>query len=203
MRTAWVLLGVSAVAVASEPLVGPALTEKELGQLDAGQVVVRRTEPTGNEGIGAESLGVIEAPLSEVWPVLRDCGQFSQFMPRIKTSSSTPVDGGTVCHVELRLPFPLTNLWSDTYATVRELPEGGYQRSWTMLRGTYYRNDGSWRVEPWGDGSRTLVVYAIDSNPKLLVPDALLRSAQTGSLPEVFTAIRQRVVSVRDGGVAP
>jgi hypothetical protein len=50
---------------------------------------------------------------------------------------------------------------------------------------------------PWGDGTRALVRYTIDSDPGLLLPDALIRSAQTGSLPEVFVAIRKRVVELR------
>ena len=51
---------------------------------------------------------------------------------------------------------------------------------------------------PWGDdGKKTLVIYAIDSDPIILIPDGILRSAQTGSLPEVFAAIRKRVVAMR------
>ena len=51
---------------------------------------------------------------------------------------------------------------------------------------------------PWGaEGKKTLVIYAIDSDPIILIPDGILRSAQTGSLPEVFAGIRKRVVAVR------
>ncbi len=42
-----------------------------------------------------------------------------------------------------------------------------------------------------------MVTYAIDSDPIILVPDGILRSAQTGSLPEVFQSIRKRVVALR------
>jgi ribosome-associated toxin RatA of RatAB toxin-antitoxin module len=189
------LLALSALA---EPVPFPKLSEKETKKLEANEVVVREIKPTDNKGVGAESMGVIDAPTSEVWPVLRDCAHFMHFMPKMKKSAIVEENGERICHTELRLPWPLTDLWSDTRSVIREEPAGHYLRSWSLVRGTYHRNNGSWHVLPWGDGKQTLVVYTIDSDPKMAVPDALIRSAQTGSLPDVFTAIRKRVVSLRE-----
>jgi hypothetical protein len=65
------------------------------------------------------------------------------------------------------------------------------------VRGSYRRNDGSWTIIPWGDGTRSLVVYDIDSDPLIAVPDPLIRLGQAGSLPDVITQIRKRVVALR------
>lgn len=181
----------------AQPLTLPAFTDAEAKKLEAGETVVHEVKPTDNKGIGVESFGLIDAPSTEVWPVLRDCAHFASFMPRTKTSSIKEEEGVSLCHVELRLPFPLMNLWSDTKSVQREEPAGHFHRAWTLVRGTYRRNSGSWSVLPWGDGTRTLVIYAIDSDPIILIPDGILRSAQTGSLPEVFAAIRKRVVAMR------
>ena len=182
----------------AQPIERPPLTEAETKRLNGGETVVHEVKPTDNKGIGVESFGLVDAPSTEVWPVLRDCAHFASFMPRTKTSSIKEEEGVSLCHVELRLPFPLMNLWSDTKSVQREEPAGSYHRAWTLVRGTYRRNSGSWSVMPWGDeGKKTLVIYAIDSDPKILIPDGILRSAQTGSLPEVFAAIRKRVVAVR------
>ena len=187
----------SGFAVA-QPVLAPPLTEAETKKLEAGETVIHEVKPTDNKGIGVESFGIIDAPSLEVWPVLRDCQHFSLFMPRTKDSSVKEEAGGPLCHVELRLPFPLANLWSDTKSVHREEPAGHFHRAWTLVRGTYRRNSGSWSLIPWGaEGKKTLVVYAIDTDPAILIPDGILRAAQTGSLPEVFTAIRKRVVSVR------
>lgn len=196
MRLVSLLLLVAVPALA-EPVPFPKLSEKETKKLEANEVVVRDLKPTDNKGVAAEALGLIDAPTSEVWPVLRDCQHFMHFMPKTKKSELLDESGVKLCHVELRLPFPLTDLWSDTKSTVREEPEGHFLRAWTLVRGTYHRNNGSWHILPWGDGKKTLVVYTIDSDPKMIVPDALIRSAQTGSLPDVFVAIRKRVVDVR------
>jgi len=196
MRALLLTVALSAVASA-QPIPFPVLNDAETKKLEAGGVVVHDVVPTDNRGIGVEALGLIEAPSQEVWPVLRDCQHFATFMPRTKASAMNVEDGVPLCHVELRLPFPLTDLWSDTKSVQREEPSGHFHRAWTLVRGTYHRNSGSWTVIPWSDGKKTLVVYAIDSDPKMIVPDAILRSAQTGSLPDVFASIRKRVVALR------
>ncbi len=187
----------------AQPVTLPQLTEAELTRLKAGEVVTRETTPTGGKGVGAMAIGVIDAKSDEVWPVVRDCQHFWQFMPRTKKSSATVEEGvGPICHVELSLPFPLPNLWSDTTSVVREEPKGHYSRVWKLVRGTYHRNDGSWTVVPWAEGTKSVVVYAIDSDPKMAVPDAFIRMGQAGALPEVLTSIRKRVVAVRSQGPA-
>lgn len=197
MRFISLLVAVSSFAVWAEPVPFPKLNDAEKKKLEANEVVVREIKPTDNKGVGAESMGLIDAPTSEVWPVLRDCQHFMHFMPKTKKSEVLDEDGQKLCHVELKLPFPLTDLWSDTKSTVREEPAGHYLRSWTLVRGTYHRNNGSWHVLPWAEGAKTLVVYTIDSDPKMMVPDSMIRAAQTGSLPDVFSAIRKRVASLR------
>lgn len=196
MRASLPLLLISGLALA-QPLQLPTFTAGEAKKLEAGETVVHEVKPTDNKGIGVESFGLIEAPSTEVWPVLRDCEHFATFMPRMKTSAVKEEAGVPLCHVELALPFPLMNLWSDTKSVQREEPAGHYHRAWTLVRGSYRRNSGSWSVLPWGDGTKTLVIYAIDSDPIILIPDGILRSAQNGSLPEVFSAIRKRVVALR------
>jgi hypothetical protein len=66
-----------------------------------------------------------------------------------------------------------------------------------MVRGTYHRNDGSWTIVPFGDGTKSIVVYTVDTDPKMAVPTGLIRLGQNTSLPEVITRIRQRVTTLR------
>ena len=175
----------------------PALPAAEVSQLEAGQVVVHPVTPTGGVGVGAEAFAVVDAPSAEVFPVVRDCEHFSKFMPRTKVSSVKVEAGVALCHTVLTMPFPLTDLWSETKSELTESPAGHFKRAWVLVHGTYKRNSGSFTVVPWGDGKRSLVRYAVDSDPGLLLPDALIRSAQTGSLPDVFVAIRKRVLDLR------
>ena len=197
------LTGFLSVVALAQPLEYPKLSDAEKKKLDDHQVVIHELKPTDNRGVSAESMGVVDAPSTEVWPVVRDCEHFSKFLPSTKSSARKVENGESLCFDEISLPFPLMNLWADTRSVVREEPAGHFQRAWSFVRGTYKHNRGAWTVLPWGpEGKQSLVVYLIDSDPVMLVPDALLRSAQQGSLPEVFVSLRKRVVALR-GGAKP
>ncbi len=190
-------LSLAAVAGA-QPVEAPKLSAADRQKLEASGVVVRELKPTDNRGVSAVALGVVDAPPDEVWPVVRDCEHFSKFLPSTKASARKEEHGDSVCFDEISLPFPLTNLWADTKSVARQEPAGHYQREWTLVRGTYRRNRGAWTVVPWGEaGAQSLVSYFIDSDPSMAVPDFLLRSAQTGSLPQVIAGLRKRVEALR------
>lgn len=182
----------------AEAVVVPTLSEQDTKKLNAGEILIREFTPTGGKGVGSLSIGVVEAPSDEVNAIISNCTLFWQFMPRVKKSwVKEDATAGTICHVELTMPFPLPDLWSDSTHDAREEPKGHHYRGWKMVRGSYHRNDGSWTIIPWGDGSKSMVVYSVDSDPKMAVPDALIRLGQVTSLPEVITRIRQRVVTLR------
>ena len=172
----------------------PDLGAEAKASLAKGEVVVERLDPTGGSGVSARAMGVVDAPAATVWPVVRDCEHFSKFMPRTKSSKLVSRDGNqSVCRVEIDMPFPFDNLWSVVRSSESKTEEGGFQRSWSLVRGTYKRNNGRWSVYPWGEGHKSLLVYEIDVDPDVAIPDAIIRSAQTGSLPDVFAAVRKRV----------
>lgn len=194
------LVVVSGFAWAGPAITFPTLTDAEKKKLDEHQVVMHELKATDNRGVSAETIGVVDAPPEVVWPVVRDCEHFSKFLPNTKASSRTEENGESLCFDEISLPFPLTNLWAYTRSTVTQ-EEGAYRRAWSFVRGTYKRNRGAWTVLPWADGKKSLVIYFVDSDPAMLIPDAIIRAAQTGSLPEVFVALRKRVkaLSSSDG----
>ena len=185
------LFAVPATALAQ----APPMTGGQAAKVDGGEVVVQEMKPTGGDGVAAWAAGVVNAPMDKVWPVIRDCEHFAKFMPRTKESKLLGKSGDTMdCKTVISMPFPLSNLWAHVRSTTTEHPGGGFTRAWTLLKGNYKRNNGSWTALPWRDDpNRTLIVYRIDVDPDMFVPDAIIRSAQTGSLPKVFTAVRKRV----------
>lgn len=197
-RRVCALVCVLSMVALAQPVTAPTLSADEKKKLDEGGVLIRELRPTDNKGVSAESLGVVDAPSTEVWPVVRDCEHFAAFLPSTKTSRRTLEAGDTICFDEISMPFPLANLWADTRTVAREEPAGSFHRDWFFVRGTYRHNRGSWTVIPWGEGGKkSLVIYMIDSDPAILIPDAIIRAAQTGSLPKVFTALRERVLKLR------
>ena len=179
-------------------LASPNFSAEKRARLERGKVVLKTLKPTGNDGVSFVAYGLIDAPVTKVWPVVRDCQYFKEFMPRTKRSQLRERKGKeAICFFEIDMPFPFSDLWSTVRSTESEIEGGGYLRQWKLLTGTYHRNTGSWRVSRWaGETERTLLTYNVDVNPKITLPDFVIRKAQAGTVPDVFDAIRKRVASL-------
>jgi ribosome-associated toxin RatA of RatAB toxin-antitoxin module len=170
------------------------LTGSERASLASGEVVVRDREPPNGQGVAFEALGIIRVSPGRLWPVLQACDRFQEFMPRTKKSRIKNRVGNTaVCFTKIGMPFPFDDLWSEVKVTETVHGDGTYSRSWTLLRGTFDRNEGIWQLYPWAGGKQTLMVYRLAVNPKISIPDFIIRKGQTGALPDMFEAINRRV----------
>lgn len=189
------LVTLMALSLASPAWAGaPDLEVEQIQALESGEVIVEPVKPPEGSGIAVRAFGIIDAPLTEVWPVVNDCGKYREFMPRTKESEErVHTERTSVCYVKIGMPWPLKDMWSETNVVRESLADGSLRRTWSMRKGTYKRNKGSWTLFPHSKGTKTLAVYDISVEPDIAVPTAWIRSAQAGSLPDVFVAIRDRV----------
>ncbi len=197
------LLALVATGAAADPplrLGAPAalaLDDGSQARLEAGEILVEELEPTGGSGLATRALGVVAAPPARVWPVVRDCHRFAEFMPRMKRSERRRTqDGQPTCFLVVDLPFPLADVKSEVGYVLERVPGEGFRRRWFHLSGDYHHNSGSWTALPWGEeGSRTLLVYHSEARPKRALPDFVIRSARRRQLPQTFQAIEARAQS--------
>jgi len=178
------------------PIAAPVLGEDDRSRLEAGETLVLDLPPSDGKGIGVLVMGLIAAPPDQVWRVMSDCDAQDEFLPRILHAEVRDRDGDDhTCDLVVDVPFPLEDLRTATRHHVRRLPDGGYQRYWALLPGdwSYHRNMGSWTVNPFADGRRSLLVNRLDLLPKSSIPEWILRAAHTQQAPETFDAIRARV----------
>lgn len=171
----------------------PNFNAADKAKLEQGEVLIKSLEPTGGDGMAVKAAAVIPYPPDKVFPTIDKCAEFHEFMPRTeKSEERARIDNYSICFVEIDMPFPLSNLWAETDVRRKKNDDGSYRRWWSLRKGTYNRNDGSWTLYPW-PGNKTLAVYQIDVDPQVPIPDAISRSAQSGSLPDLFVAIAERV----------
>ena len=102
------------------------------------------------------------------------------------------------CEVTADVPFPFSDLTSVSRATMTiDAQSGSYTRAWTLIRGDYEVNDGSWSLVPVDGGAKTKVTYRIHVKPKLPLPDSMIRSTQETRLPQVIQRLRDRTAPQR------
>ncbi|MEE2755969.1 MAG: SRPBCC family protein [Myxococcota bacterium] len=183
-----------ALFVVSAAQAKPNFTPSEEQRLLDGKFVLNKLNPTGGAGVAFVAFSLVKLPVEQIWPVVRDCQYFKDFMPRTKTSELRERKGKTaICYVEVSMPFPFKNLWSTVRSVESHDQQGSYTRSWTLIDGTYERNTGRWTVSRWkGQKNTSLLTYEVDVNPNVALPSFIIQKAQTGTLPGLFDAVRDR-----------
>ncbi len=166
-------------------------------RLEAGEVLITTQKIEGSSMPAATVRAIIDAPPDEVWPILIDCANYKNSMPRIVDSEAVSKTGDarkgvTQCKVTADMPFPISDLVSTTEA-IHHVEGTHYERTWSLLKGDYKSVTGSWVLDPIGDGTKTMATYKIHAEPKLALPDAIISAAQTGALPKVIARIREQV----------
>jgi ribosome-associated toxin RatA of RatAB toxin-antitoxin module len=148
--------------------------------------------------------GVVAASPAQVWALVSRCADYVKNMPSIAASKELSRSGDessqftAVCEVTADVPFPFSDLTSVSRATMTvDAKSGSYQRSWTLIRGDYEVNDGSWSLVPLDGGVKTKVTYRIHAKPKLPLPDSLIQGAQSTRLPDVIQYLRDRTAQQR------
>ena len=166
------LLGVAHPAFAESDNVDVTVTPKAVAGTAIPQWIVRAT---------------ILAPPAAVWKVVDDCANYKKSMPRIIASKElSRTATRVVCQTTVGMPFPLSNLQSDSEATIALAP-GRWHREFRHLTGDFVKNDGSWTLTPTGpDGQHTQVIYVLHSIPANHVPDALVRRGQQAAMAELM-----------------
>jgi ribosome-associated toxin RatA of RatAB toxin-antitoxin module len=172
--------------------------------LDAPGEIKTWTEP---ETAGAPTYvaeGIVAATPAQVWGLVSRCGDYVKNMPSIAASRELERSGDessrftAVCEVTADVPFPFSDLISISRATMTvDAQSGSYTRAWTLIRGDYEVNEGSWSLVPVDGGASTKVTYRIHVKPKLPLPDSMIQSTQATRLPQVIQYLRDRTAPQR------
>jgi hypothetical protein len=173
---------------------GAAWGESAESKMEKGEVLVGTKAVEGSEIPAVIVRGIFHAPPEKVWALIEKCADYKTTMQRVERSKEVSRKGNkVVCEVEIDLPWPLDNLVGVTEATHTVQPGTLYKRAWTLVSGDYDVNEGSWVLKPYGDGTKTLVVYTAHVETKTAVPDDMKAKAQRDALPDLFEHLRKQV----------
>lgn len=194
--TAWIS-GLALMSVAFSSQAGE--DKARLKRLAAGEIIVEMADVKGMDVPEARVEAVIDAPPAKVWKVISDCAAYKKTMPRVlKSKLHSYKDGVQVCEVMVDAPFPVPNLNGVTRVKL-EVGPPQWRRSWTLIRGDYKSNVGSWRLKAFGpDGKRTHVWYQVIVEPDIPIPGFIQSFAQESSLPDMIEHVRKAVAWLKE-----
>jgi len=179
------------------------LSPAQVERAAKGELVVMKFPPPNDAGISFQAVQRMSVDPEKLRPVLRDCQHFSKFMPHtLKSQMRNQVGQTAVCDVIVDMPFPFDDLWSIVNSKWGELKPGVWQRSWVLVEGSFNRNVGSWTIVESGQPNVVYAIYKASVDPKIAVPDFILRRAQVSSIPNLMQAVLKRAQSMTPA-VAP
>jgi hypothetical protein len=162
-------------------------------RLQGGEVFVTSENVAGTEMPLSQVEGVVEASPEAVWAIVSECSNYAKHFQRILASEELQREGNVVtCKVTTDMPFPISDLTSINRAVHTVEPGKRWKREWKLVEGDYAFNQGSWELTPFrGDPKRTLARYRIHAQPKISLPQGIIRAAQGGNLPNVMNRLRE------------
>ncbi|WP_228557687.1 START domain-containing protein [Myxococcus sp. AB056] len=167
-------------------------------------VVKVRARP-GSEAKDVWAEGELAASAADVQAVLRDVDAYRHWMPYVKESrilKGLP-DEGQVTYTKLDLPVVSSRDYICNVVLESRLAEDGsgvFAQRWQATpdaipqrRGTVRirLNEGSWRVEPRGEG-KSHAVYRFTVDPAGSIPGFLARMGQKDAVEDTFRAVEKR-----------
>lgn len=182
------------------PVTGSSLSDKALSN---GEVDIRFVDLKGYDTPEARIEAVVNAPPEKVWKVIGDCANYKKTMPRIESSKLIKKKslGGTksqhICEIIVDMPTPFDNLAAVTKAVHTEGPDE-WSRKWTLVRGDYTVNRGSWVLTKFDEaGTRTRVKYRLHAEPNTSIPEWIRTRAQKSSFPDLIDRLREETKKVK------
>jgi ribosome-associated toxin RatA of RatAB toxin-antitoxin module len=191
------LLGVPARG-AAQPA---AFADAEARRLEAGEVLTRFWKEKDGAGAGWAA-GVVDASPEQVFRVIADVERYREFMKRM-VASRIVLRRSTSryrFHYKIDMPWPLADYECVTENVHEEDARRRiFARRWTLVSGTFHRNEGSWTVRAWR-GGRTLLLYRVVLLPTTRAPGALVRYGTKVALPRSVVQFRERVARLQREG---
>lgn len=176
----------------------------EVSATSKGVAVMHRERP-GSALKEMKAVGEVDAPARAVFRLLNDYARYREMMPYTEESRVVSVEeDGKVIHFYSRINAPLVSKRDYTMRIVNTTDprdaQGRLSNRWTpsekgpppmdgVVRVAI--NEGSWLIEPLGDGSRCRATYTLYTDPGGSLPTWVKNSANSSAIPDMFEAIRK------------
>ena len=198
ITTAFLLtaLGVSAAASAFE---APVLTPDEVATLQSGEVLisVRKAEELDHSPTVSRGGIDISASAADVVALLKECGPVSRFSSDIRDCMIEDMgpDGEYDIRKEKFAVSPILPKFKSEFRTDYKTDESGnYVLKVTRISGSLKVQDGRWDILSLAP-DRSRVIYQAAIEPKLPIPDHVIREQTAIGIPAILKNIRTEAES--------
>jgi ribosome-associated toxin RatA of RatAB toxin-antitoxin module len=189
-KTAWIGMIVAAL-IAGAPS-SPAAAAEE--QNDNAGIFTAQLPEQGSDIAWGQAVLVLDRPIEEVFPIVRDYANYWQFMPNFTKSKVLAQRGSrAMVYMEVVVAKGAFTLWGQL--NLAERPENGDSRvvEARLMEGNIDAFSASWTLTPVDGGSRTQVDFKIYVDPDMPLPSSIFSRENERAASKTVRALRTRV----------
>ncbi len=186
------LIGIVAAAFISGSPSSPARAAEEHDE-NAGIFTAQIPEEGSNISWGQAVL-VVDKPIEEVLPIIRDYANYAQFMPNFTKSKVLAQRGSrAMVYMEVSVAKGTLTLWGQL--NLAERPQEGESRvvEAYLLQGNIDAFSARWTLTPVDGGTRTKVDFKIFVDPDIPLPSSIFSRENERAAGRTVRALRARV----------
>ena len=147
-----------------------------------------------------QAILVLDQPIEEVLPIVRDYANYVQFMPNFTKSKVLAQRGGrAMVYMEVSVAKGAFTLWGQL--NLAEHPENGDARvvEARLMEGNIDAFSATWTLTPVDGGARTEVDFKIYVDPDIPLPSAIFSRENERAARKTVRALRTRVSEAPQG----
>ena len=191
-------IGIIAAALIAGSSSSPAAAADEPNE-NAGIFTAQLPEEGSNIAWGQAVL-VVDKPIAEVLPIIRDYANYVQFMPNFTKSKVLAQRGShAMVYMEVSVAKGAFTLWGQL--NLAERPQDGESRivEARLMEGNVDAFSARWTLTPVDGGARTEVDFKIYVDPDIPLPSSIFSRENERAAGRTVRALRTRVFEGPEG----
>ena len=192
------LIGIIATALIAGSSSSPAAAADEINE-NAG-VFTAQIPEEGSSIAWGQAVLVVDKPIEEVLPIIRDYANYKQFMPNFTKSKVLAQRGNrAMVYMEVSVAKGALTLWGQL--SLAERPQDGESRvvEAHLMEGNIDAFSASWTLTPVDGGARTEVDFKIYVDPDIPLPSSIFSRENERAAGRTVRALRTRVSEGLEG----
>lgn len=186
------LIGILATALIAGSSSSPAAAADE--PTESARISTAQIPEEGSNISWGQAVVVVDKPIEELLPIIRDYANYAQFMPNFTRSKVLAQRGSrAMVYMEVSVAKGAFTLWGQL--NLSERPQEGDSRvvEARLLEGNIDAFSASWTLTPVDGGARTEVDFKIYVDPDIPLPSSVFSRENEKAAGKTVRALRTRV----------
>ena len=186
------LIGILATALIAGSSSSPAAAADE--PTESARISTAQIPEEGSNISWGQAVVVVDKPIEELLPIIRDYANYAQFMPNFTRSKVLAQRGSrAMVYMEVSVAKGAFTLWGQL--NLSERPQEGDSRvvEARLLEGNIDAFSASWTLTPVDGGARTEVDFKIYVDPDIPLPSSVFSRENERAAGRTVRALRARV----------